>query len=283
MDPTIGTPDSGAVPAGQRAALWLPLLRAMTDRFPEWSVQKGSASALGAVGDVDACGRPVDFPDMEREFRSWVDQHGLEFVTVCRHNWRGPLFVAIDPNSPYLLVHDVKLGRFFRGSPLMRLDEVLALSELDALGFRRVRPGAEGVLKLLWNGMARGGRRNDLGLRTKGVLELLRRDPSGADEAARIVGPAAPLLRHAVREAVAGRWSRPALVGVELWCLLRGLRRPDFIVRQLRYRYALAPRCPVLQLSMRAKRHLPPDREGWRAAVAASHAGTSYLPEHRDA
>jgi hypothetical protein len=251
----------------------------MTVRFPYWAVQKGSASALYGVGDIDACGRRQDFPEIERTFRRWAAEHGLRFVTACTHNWGGPLLVAIDPDSPYVVVHDVKTKRLFRGSPLMRLDELLTLAELDPLGFRRLRPGAEGVLKLLWNGMRRGGRRNDEGLRTKGVLELLRQDPEGAAAASRIVGLAAPLLRHATREAAAGRWSRPALVGVELWCFLRALRRPDVIARQLWFKFSVVRRCPVHRLSLRYKRHLPEDVPAWLAAVNATHRPGTLLAE----
>jgi hypothetical protein len=278
---TTATPTGVDQPTERRASLWLPLLRRLTEVVPRWVVLKSSGEGLGGVGDIDSFAPPEDWPTIEREFRAWALEQGLTFVLVCRHIWRGPHFVAIDPASPYLLVLDVKSYRTFRGSTYARVADAERFAELDMLGFRRVRPGAEGVLKLLWNGMARGGRRHDQGLRTKGVLELLRRDPSGADDAARIVGPAAPLLRRAVREAAAGRWSRPALVAVELWCLIRGLRRPDIIIRQAWFRVRLAKQCPLMSLTRRARRRLPDDRAQWLAAAAAAHDGTSFLADER--
>lgn len=274
---TDRTPDGANGPTDHRAALWLPLLQRLTDRVPRWVVLKNAGAALSGVGDVDSFAPPEDWPLIEREFRAWAAERDLPVVAVCRHIWRGPHFVAIDPASPYLLVLDVKSYRVFRGSALIRLGDAVAFAELDRLGFRRLRSGPEGVVKLLWNGMFRGARRNEEGLRTKGVLDLLLEDPTGASEAARIVGPAAPLLRRAIRRATAGRWPRRELAAVELWCVVRALWRPDVLFRQLWFRYHLAQRCPLMRLTRRARRRLPDDRAGWLADAAATHVGTSFL------
>ena len=274
---TYRAPDEASGPTDHRAALWLPLLRRLTERVPRWVVLKNAGAALAGVGDVDSFASPEDWPLIEREFRAWAAERDLPMVAVCRHIWRGPHFVAIDPASPYLLVLDVKSYRTFRGSALIRLGDAVAFAELDPLGFRRLRSGPEGVVKLLWNGMFRGARRNEVGLRTKGVLGLLIEDPTGASEAARIVGPAAPLLRRAIRRATAGQWPQRELAVVELWCVVRALWRPDVLFRQLWFRYRIVQRCPLMRLTRQARRRLPDDRERWLAEAAATHVRTSFL------
>jgi len=270
--------DEESAPTDHRAALWLPLLRRLTDRVPRWVVLKNAGAALSGVGDVDCFAPPEDWPLIEREFRAWAAERDLPVVTVCRHLWRGAFFIAIDPDSPYLLVLDVESYRTFRGSAHVTVDDALGFAELDPLGFRRVRPGAEGVLKLLWNGMFWGARRNEDGLQRKGVLDLLRTDPAGASQATRVVGPAAPLLRRAIGQVMAGRWPRRELALIELWCIVRGLSRPDLMIRQLQFRKRVINQCPYFRLSRRHRRRLPDDPTAWLADVRASHAGMSLLP-----
>ena len=72
----------------------------------------------------------------------------------------------------------------FRGSTLFVLEQLQPLTMMDDRGFRRVRPGAEGLLKLVLNGSRWGGRPNMEGLHTKHVVELLEQDPEGSELAA---------------------------------------------------------------------------------------------------
>lgn len=274
---TKAAPYIATSPTEHRAGLWLSLLQRLTQVVPQFGVLKNSARALSGMGDIDAFAAEEDLPLIEQEFRAWTAERDYPLVTVCRHPVAGAIFVAIDPASPYVLFLDIKAYRTFRGSALIGLRDAVSLAELDALGFRRLRPGPEGVLKLLWNGMRRGGRRNEEKLHSRAILELLRSDPADALDSARVVGPAAPLLRYAIRRAIAGEWSRPALIGVEWWCLVRAIGRPDVLLRQIWYRLRVAPQCPVLELSRRARRRLPDDREGWLGEVAAAHTGTSFL------
>ena len=192
-----GVPASLAAIASpnHRATLWLPLLRQLTDEVPGWLVIKNARQALDGVGDIDSMARPEDWPAIERLFRMWASEHGLTVVGVCRHIWRGPNLVARDPSDPYLLVLDVKSVRTFRGSALVTVADALALAEMDAAGFRRMRAGGEGVVKLLHNGMTRGARRDQAGLDAKGVVALLRpirtARTSGRVDRAQRAGPAA--------------------------------------------------------------------------------------------
>lgn len=265
------TPD---VPAADRSDLWLPLLRDLTEHVPEWVVLKNSRAALRGIGDVDTFAPRSVYPDIERRFRTWAAGQGLQVVVVCHHNWRGPNFVAIRPDDPYLISLDVKVGRLLRASWLVKVRDVQELTVMDELGYRRLREGAEGTLKLVFNGMTRGGRRNEAGFRDKGIVEALAADPEGALIATRFVGAAAPALRHAIRIVSEGGWSRRDMLAVEAWCYARALLRPWIPVRQVYWRRVTVPSCPVAQLP---RRRLPDDREAWIDRVVATHPVSGFL------
>lgn len=277
-EPSTGDTATVSAPAHDthRATLWLPLLRRLTEAVPGWVVIKNAEAALDGVGDIDSMADPSDWPEIERIFRTWAAEHGLPVVGVCRHIWRGPNLIARDPASPYLLVLDVKALRTFRGSALVTAAGALAMAEMDPAGFRRLRPGAEGVLKLLHNGTAHGGRRNGPGLAGKHVVALLQADPPGADAAADWVGLAARGLRRASRATAHGGWSRWDLLLVEAWCLMRSAGHPAHLARQLWLR-ASGERCPFVRLTRRERRRLPDDEDAWIDHMRETHTGTSFL------
>ena len=257
--------------AQDRTELWLPLLRRLTDDFPGWAVWKNVASAFAGAGDVDSFAPPEDWSAIERTFESWAAENGLGPVIVCRHIPQGPHFVALEPGSPYIVQLDVKIRGTFRGSTLIDAWDLRDLSEIDPLGFRRVRPGAEGVIKLLMNGTHRGGRPNRDGLAAKRVPELLASDPEGVDEAAKLLGRAAEPLRQGAAAVVAGRWNAAAMRRVDRWCLLRSVAEPHVAASRLWFLYYQAQRCPVVSLIRDHDRRVPADRESWLSEVARNH------------
>jgi hypothetical protein len=254
-----------------RAHLWLPLLRDLTANVPGWVVLKNSKAAMNGIGDIDSFASRSDFPDIEDRVRVWSAENGLRFVTVCRHNWRGPIIVAIRDGDPYLFSLDVKIGRLFRGSMLIDVDDAQSFAVMDDLGYRRVREGAEGVMKLLYNGMYRGGAKNEVDFEKKGVLAALQADPAGAMEASRLVGMAAPALRSTIRAVLDGGWSRRDIAAVEAWCFIRSAARPDYVIRQWHWRHMEIPRCAISQLKAR---RMPDDVDGFLRAVADTHAAS---------
>jgi hypothetical protein len=258
-----------------RTAVWLPLLETLTRERSDWIVLKNAAAALAGLGDVDTFAPPPAWPAIETTFRRWADEQGLLAVATCRHNWRGPNFIAIGADDPYIWSLDVKRLRTFRGSCLITVESALALAAPDDGDFRRLRPGAEGVLKLLFNGLRPGGHPNEDGLRRKGVVDALRADPSGAFQAAELVGAAAPALRRGIRAVLDGDWSRRDMLAVETWSLGRSALRPDYAVRQLWMRWVVFPTCPVVRLP---DRRVPDDRAAWLRAMDRTHRGSSYLP-----
>ncbi|MFN2382780.1 MAG: hypothetical protein ABR559_00795 [Gemmatimonadota bacterium] len=257
--------------AGHRAALWLPLLRQLTETFPRWAVWKNVESALAGHGDVDSFAPPADWPAIEQVFLGWIRTNGLGPAIVCRHIPQGPHFVTWEDHSPYLLQLDVKRLGTFRGSALIDVADLARLSELDGRGFRRIRPGAEGVLKLVYNGLKPGGRRNPAGLAAKRVVELLEQDPEGIRLAARLFGPAAPALKAGVPAVLRGGWNRPAMLAVEAWALGRSPAQPRELAGRLWLNLVGKKRCPVLQVIRERDRLLPEDREAWLRDVAATH------------
>lgn len=270
-----------------RSELWLSLLRRLTERFPRWGVWKNVGSALTGPGDVDSLAPPEDWPAIEAEFRAWAAEKGLGPIIVCRHVPQGPHFIALQEGSPYLMQLDVKIRGTFRGSTLIDVPALLDLSELDEEGFRRVRPGAEAVIKLACNGTLRGGRMNAEGVRRKGVVELLRRDPEGVRLAARrLFGPAGGALLAGADGLLRGEWNRGAMLAVEGWALLRSAAEPQVPVSRAWFDLVGKKRCPVLRVIRQSNRRIPGDAAAWLREVAATHdvspggsaAGAAWTP-----
>lgn len=260
-------------PPRDRAEMWLPLLRRLTERVPSWAVWKNVDSALHRHGDVDSLADPADWPAIETEFRAWAAGHGLTTVVVCRHVPQGPHFVALGPGTRHFLQLDVKERATVRGSTLVDWQTLPPLCEVDERGFRRVRPGAEGVIKLLSNGLRPGGGMNAEGLRKKRVAELLAADPEGVRMISRHFGPAAGALRRGADAVVRGGWDRAAMRTVEAWCLLRALAEPGTMLSRLRFKYYGRKRCPVIRTIRRDDRRIPDDREAWLREVRRTHPG----------
>jgi hypothetical protein len=255
-----------------RTSLWLPLLQRLTERFPQWSVWKNATSAFAGTGDIDSFAPPRDWSAIERTFVDWVAEHAeLGPVIICRHIPQGPHFITLQEGSPYIVQLDVKERGTFRGSTLIDAADLQRLCELDPLGFRRIRPGAEGVIKLCMNGMQRGGRPNPTGLREKRVAELLAADPDGVDAAAELLGPAANALRRGAKAVVAGDWDDRAMRTVDAWSLIRGVAEPKVALSRLWFLYYRADRCPVVSLIRHDDRRVPPDRTRWLQDVARDH------------
>jgi hypothetical protein len=254
-----------------REAVWLPLLRRVTSEFPRWGVWKNAESAFHGPGDIDSFAPPEDWPAIQEVFLDWVRANGFAQAIICRHVPQGPHFVALQESSPFLYQFDVKERATYRGSTLLDVDSLARLSEIDPRGFRRIRPGAEGVLKLLYNGMTLSGRRDGAGLRTKRTLELLAGDPRGVEMAADLVGLARRPLLKAVESALAGDWDRAALNSCQAWCAARALAEPHVAASRVWFNQVLKKRCHVLDVIRNRGRRVPDDRPDWLAAVRPNH------------
>ena len=257
-----------------RAPIWLPLLRDLAERLPDQVVIKGSIAAFGGVSDVDMYAPRSSFAAIERRFRAWAADNGLQVVVVCRHDWRGPTMVAIRADDAHPFTLDVKVGRFYHGSFLYTIDDLRDLVTIDQHGLRRLRIGAEGTANLLIYGTTRRGRHHAAGFAAKDIEGSLAGDRPGALAASRFAGVAAPALRRGIQRLLDGGWSTRDMATVVAWCYARAIARPDRVLRQLKWRFVDGPGCAVTQI---VDRRIPDDRERWLHDVADSHPVSGFL------
>jgi hypothetical protein len=254
-----------------RTDLWLSLLRRLTREYPGWATWKNVDSAMRGKGDVDSLAPPGDWPAIRRTFEGWARERGYGPVVVCRHVPQGPHLITFEPGSDYLVQLDVKVRATFRGSTLVDAWNLLPLTEMDAAGYRRVRAGADGVIRLCTNGIRRGGRMDRAALAEKRIPELLAADPDGVAAISRSFGPARNALLRGVRAVVSGGWDRQAMLQVEAWALARSAAEPGVAVSRLWFAQGPLKRCPVLRIIRKHDRRVPVDREGWMEEVRPTH------------
>jgi hypothetical protein len=257
-----------------RAHIWLPLLRDLAESLPKQVVIKGSTDALDGVSDVDMYAPRSTFAAIERRFRAWARDNGLQVVVVCRHDWRGPTMVAIRPDDANPFTLDVKVGRFYHGSFLYTIDDLRDLATVDQHGIRRLRSGAEGTANLLVYGTTRRGGRQAAGFTAKDIQRSIAGDRAGALAASQFAGVAAPALRRGIQRLLDGGWSTRDMATVVAWCYARAVARPDRVLRQLRWRFIDMPACAVTQI---VDRRIPEDRARWLRDVADSHPVSGFL------
>lgn len=254
-----------------RMDLWLPLLRELTETYPGWAVWKNADSAFAGTGDVDSFAPPSDWPAIQETFIDWAAHSGLGPVLICRHIPQGPHFITFEEGSPYIVQLDVKERGTFRGSTLIDAWSLQRLSRVNDQGFRGVRPGAEGVIKLCMNGVRKGGLPNHEGLRVKRVAQLLESDPDGVAAAALLLGPASDALLRGAAAVVEGGWDRRSMLTVEAWSAARGLAEPRVAASRWWFLNVTAKRCGVVVLIRDHERRIEGDVESWLQTVAHDH------------
>ncbi len=251
-------------------ALWLPLLRKLTDAHRSWGLWKNADSALEGHGDFDSTAPASLWSDITATFSEWATDNGYGPVAACRHV-PGVLFlIALDEERSTFLELDVNARKYFRGWTVFRPEDLAPLMEIDERGFRRVRPGAEGVILLTQNGLKWGGRPDREGLRRKRVAEMLRSDPSGAHRAAELFGLARRPLERGIRRVAEGSWDRPAMLAVEARAVAGALREPSILLTRLQAR-RVKRLCPMLTTIFSEQRRISGDPHRWMASVAEGH------------
>lgn len=262
--------DDGTSPI-DRVELWSSLLVRLTNEFPNWATWKNVDSALAGTGDVDSLAPPSDWPAIRQTFEAWAAERNYAPLVVCRHVPQGPHFVTFEPGSPYIVQLDVKDRATFRGSTLVDAWSLQGLVEMDDGGYRRVRRGADGVIRLCSNAIAVAGRLNASALVAKRIPELLRSDPEGVEAMAELFGPARSALLAGVRAVLAGGWNRRAMLQVESWAFARSIAEPKVMLSRLWFGRVTLKRCPVLRVIRQHDRRVPRDLEAWLDEVRQSH------------
>lgn len=250
----------------------LDLVRRLSDAAPSWGIWKSVASALSGGGDIDSVVLAADVPRVDAAFVEWAVEHRLRPVFRCGHaGGLMTVLVAVDREHGSIVELDLTLRKTYRGSTLFRAGEIVALLERDPAGFRRIRPGAEGVLLLFHNGVRAAGRANPTGLSAKSVVELLARDPDGVRLGAALFEPPDGAARRAVVALLAAGWDRPAVLSVELAFLARAVLDPVGLARRIWFRAITKRSCPIVRVAYTSGRKLPADADGWVMQAAATH------------
>jgi hypothetical protein len=246
-------------------------------------VWKNADKALAGIGDIDWVAPPVTWTSIVAQVRRWAAGAGLGPVIVCDHLPDGVFVIALNgPNEFFQL--DVRSKASFRGSTVFRAEDLVTMARMDRRGFRRLRPGAEGLLKLVLKGVTWGGQPRLGKLQSEGVLELISQDVVGVREAAALFKPASGALVSAAESFCNGKWDTPAMLAVELVCSLKALTQPRVAFRRARFRAYAMKRCPVIQASLNGL-YRPPtnDYTAWLSRVSKSHSvlGTDMTTSDR--
>jgi hypothetical protein len=258
------------VEPGQRRELWLALLRRLTNVSSTFLVWKNVDSALDGQGDIDAAAAPADWDALEQQFLEWARELDLLPAALCHHIPGGRNLIAAPMGTPTFFELSIKHDKAFRGSTLFVLDDLLAMSENDDRGFRKLRPGAEGLLKLVLNGSKWLGRPDNEGLTSKHVRELVASDPEGVAMASKVFGPAQSAARTLAVAVAEGGWDRRAMCIVEAHAVAKGFLHPSVMARRGWFRLTAQRQCPVVY-AIGHGRVIQEPRDAWLADVARGH------------
>ena len=248
---------------------WLSLARGLSEVAPSWVACKSAGGAPTESGDLASTAPVEDWDALTQEFRRWVDATRLGPVVVCTHEPYVRHLVALD-GPLRLFVLSLRARRVVRGATLFVPETLRPVTELDAWGFRRTRPGAEGVILLL-DAVAQDGVEPDWPtLRARDVGALVARDRTGVRQTARLLlGPVDRAMVQLAEAVEGGRWDRRALSNMQRWCVARSLVEPAVMATWVRHRFTRP--CAVLD-ALAAGRRVPGDRRVWLDEVSADHS-----------
>jgi hypothetical protein len=231
-------------------------------------VWKNADPALAGEGDIDFSAPRGDWDRIIDRFHAWASERGFTPAVVCRHAPHTMFLLAVQPGAERFLQLDVRNKVTFRGSTVFTAEDLEPMMRMDPRSFRRLRPGAEGLLKLVLRGLSWGGRPKPSEMQRERVAALIAEDPEGAKTAAALFGLGERALVAGMEAVADGRWNRPAMMGVELRCLLRGLMEPATAWPKARSRLSSRDPCPVLHVLRHRGRAVPVDIPAWLAMVS---------------
>jgi hypothetical protein len=245
---------------------WLPLLRQLTSVDPAWGVWKNADRALEGEGDIDSVAPKDAWPALVDEFRRWARESRIGPVVACSHAPGTLVVVGCAGRTPTRLL---QLDVYERVAGVADASALEPVMEKDPRGFRRLRPGAEGLLLLLAI-TRRGARRPRSAHDLERVAQLVTDDPDGARCVASCLGDVGPRALAGATAVAAGRWDRRPMLALEFGYLVRALRDPRPRAAWLAFVLRGRRRCPVL-LALARGRVVPGDLAAWLDEVARSH------------
>jgi hypothetical protein len=248
---------------------WLALARGLSEVAPSWVACKSVGGAPTEWGDLPSTAPVEEWDALTQEFRRWAAATRLGPVVVCPHEPHVLHLIALDGPLRFFVL-SLWARRVVRGATLFVPETLRPVAELDAWGFRRTRPGAEGVILLL-DAVAHDGVEPDWPtLRARDVAALVARDRTGVRETARLLlGPVDRAMVQLADAVEGGRWDRRALTSLQRWCVARSLVEPAVMATWMRHRFTRP--CAVVD-AMAAGRRVPGDRRDWLDDVAADHS-----------
>jgi hypothetical protein len=247
--------------------LWLPLLHSLND-VPSWIVFKNAESAFDGYGNIDSLAAHRHHSEITQRFVTWARDLGLGPIVSCSHRFGGPKLVVADGATSSLLMLDVLRERPFRGSPLLTVQMAHQLAVESDWGFRRVRPGSEGMTKLLLNAMRRNGQPNQNALIQKCIPQLIKNDFQGVSEMAGLFPVIQTPLMRLARAASLLAWDRTSANAIQTWFGMRSLGYPDIAAGRIWHQNGTPAACPLRRLK---GRRIPAaiDSGEWLTRVAA--------------
>jgi hypothetical protein len=245
---------------------WLPLLRSLTERVPSWCLLKNVERTVAGAGDIDSAAPKPSWPVLAEQFRDWAFAFGAGPVIVCRHL---PETLVVAACAPADRTRLIQLDVYEHVARIVPAAELGPVSELDERGFRRLRPGGEGLFLAL-ELAPRGGRRPTDPSGIDRSAALMRTDPVGVESAARLLGSGKSPALALARSIADGGWSRSSSAALELVYLQHALRHPRRRLAWLLYRLGAAARCPLLE-ALASGRRVTGDIDAWLASLRPGH------------
>jgi glycosyltransferase involved in cell wall biosynthesis len=255
----------------ERGELLLSLVQELSAHVPRFVVWKNVESALTGTGDIDASSSPDDWTRIEEIFRNWVEEHHLGTAVVCNHIPGGLNLFAVSPRFSTIFEMGVKADRIWRGASLFTHTDLQPLVISDARSFRRIRLGAEGLFKLLLNGINRDGTPDIAAMKTKRVRELICQDRPGACQAVVLCGLGKAAALRLVDAVIRGDWDRRAALELQTWFLVKAILAPGTLGRRVAFRMRGIDECRLVAVVQREHRIIPQNRKQFLAEVACNH------------
>jgi len=264
--------------AAQRGLLWLPLLQRLTVISQTSVVWKNASSALAGHGDLDVIAPRPDWSAIEAEFHRWVAAAGLQPVAVCRHVPGSMFLLAVDPERSAFFELDIKARGTFRGTTIFEATDLQPLCELDTLGFRRLRPGTEGLLKLIMNGTTDDGRLDSRRVDRERIVELLRDDRAGAHYASLLFGSAAAQVLDLVTDFLQEEWTPSRMLALRKRLRLALLFEPATLAQRVWWRVGPDRECRGIKALIKEGTLVPGDLTSLQQIVRAHPARHAIPP-----
>jgi hypothetical protein len=238
-------------------------LSQMTTRHPSLLVWKHLERSLQGQGDIDAAA-PVDEVASIRADAIAIARETLSatHVILCDHVADKSLHFFVQPDRlPQLFEFDV-CSQPSRGlAPWANPRLMLALATTSAEGIRRLRPGAEALVSLVYAGLSPGGSPRLSGQELQLVNRGLTEDLIGAVEACKALPPllARQPLLELVTKLSQGRWDRTLARRAHLSFVMSCCVHPRFTMRRsgFRLRLATGQECVMSRVARREGRRVP--------------------------